>query len=383
MSGKERHYRSGAQKRKAQQEKLESISKIPKINTFFKKTCSESPVITEELGSNTVDPVEGSNTYTIDTGTDDGLVLANPDENVESVKEEPSSVNSGIDSADSEYSENEQEQLIPSESTSVCVGSPFSTDRALFPEQLSEEEKRKILVSGPCRPPGPFPKDGHTNRSFSSKYYCILTKTGQKIERFWLCYSKILNAVYCQPCWLFSESGPMHPWCNGSICDWKGLSKKIKTHENSAMHLKACTTYSIWEKSKTVDNFFTESNKTIKQILIRILDVTRTLAVCNLPFRGHRENVSSIGPQSGNFLNVVDLLSRYDPLLKSHLANSKTRNKYLHHDQQNEMITLMANSVKQKIVAEISKAPFFQSFLIQLKIFLKEINSVYVLDMSV
>ena len=48
-------------------------------------------------------------------------------------------------------------------------------------------------------------------------------------------------------------------------------------------------------------------------VLTRITDVTLTLASCNLAFRGHREKVGE--PSSGNFLSIVELLSRYDPVL--------------------------------------------------------------------
>ncbi|CAH0555468.1 unnamed protein product [Brassicogethes aeneus] len=140
---------------------------------------------------------------------------------------------------------------------------PFNTDRALFQDVLTDEMKRKIIISGPNRPMGPSVRNIHTNKSFSVEYYYTTTKTGQKIDRF-----------------------------------------------------------------------------------------------C-LPFRGHHENIYEIGPQSGNFLNIIDLLSRYDPLLKSHITNKNNRNKYLHHDTQNEIITLMSKSVVKEIVSEISKAPFF------------------------
>ena len=48
-------------------------------------------------------------------------------------------------------------------------------------------------------------------------------------------------------------------------------------------------------------------------VLTRITDVTLTLASCNLAFRGHPEKVGE--PSSGNFLSIVELLSRYDPVL--------------------------------------------------------------------
>lgn len=360
MSGSGRQYRSGAQKRKIQQDREEAISKLPKINTFFKKTYELAAHQSNEDNSKSVG----------DTG--EGSSFSNKEATsviTEELKVTESSVQnftSELDLEASVDSDNEQQLAVTSKSTSDGTdSSSFSTDRALFSEKLSDDERRKIIASGPNRPSGPFPKNNDTRRSFTSSYYYTTTKTGQNIERFWLCYSKILDAVYCQPCWLFADNDNEQTltWCYGNIRDWKGLSKKIKVHEGSTTHLRACTTYAHWQQSNTVKNLLDGSNENIKQIIIRLLDVTRTLAVCSLPFRGHRENITEIGAESGNYLNFIELLSRYDPLLKSHITNTKNRNKYLHHDIQNEMISLMANAVKQEIIAEISRAPFFSIIL--------------------
>ncbi len=43
-----------------------------------------------------------------------------------------------------------------------------------------------------------------------------------------------LDAVYCEPCWLFSEERKAKDnWREHGVRDWRGLSKKIKIHENS------------------------------------------------------------------------------------------------------------------------------------------------------
>ena len=55
-----------------------------------------------------------------------------------------------------------------------------------------------------------------------------------------------------------------------------------------------------------------------------IRDSIRTMALCSLPFLGHRESLHEINPESGNFLNILSLISRYDSLLSAHLENEKT-----------------------------------------------------------
>lgn len=74
-------------------------------------------------------------------------------------------------------------------------------------KKLNDTEKRLIFDMGPLKLPGPFPKDPNQgNRSFSESYYIFQTKYGP-VNRFWLCYSPLLDATYCQPtrCFLCKE----------------------------------------------------------------------------------------------------------------------------------------------------------------------------------
>ncbi|XP_063920743.1 uncharacterized protein LOC135135576 [Zophobas morio] len=84
-----------------------------------------------------------------------------------------------------------------------------------------------------------------------------------------------------------------------------------------------------------------------------------TLAICDLPFREHRENINS--PCKGNFLTIIDLLAKYDPVLKLHLSeNNPNRFKYISPAIQNELVHIIISSkVKQNILQKIQNSPFF------------------------
>ena len=89
--------------------------------------------------------------------------------------------------------------------------------------------------------------------------------------------------------------------------------------------------FNVWhQEKKDVQSLLQKDLTKWKEILKRILDAVITMAKCNLAFRGHRdEGIKNIGSKSGNSLNIIDLLSRYDPLLKNHLENDKNKMKYL------------------------------------------------------
>lgn len=206
------------------------------------------------------------------------------------------------------------------------------------------------------------------------------------LHRIWIAYSEKLNGVYCHSCWLFADRSIASfsaAWTTGTLSDWQGLSKKISVHEKTRIHLEACLVYSTWKNNKMLDSFLEDSRDIIKNVLTRLIDVTRTMAICNLPFRGHRDSISDyknkldLGPDSseGVFLNIVKLLARYDPVLEMHFKNMQiNRNHYLSNRSQNNFIALIADTIQKTIVEDIKKSPFFPSLLIPPKILVRKIN---------
>ena len=92
----------------------------------------------------------------------------------------------------------------------------------------------------------------------------------------------------------------------------------------------------------------------------------RFLAQQNLAFRGHR--VSS--ENRGNFLELVQLMAKYDPVLKEHClkleesaGGSNRVPSYLSKGIQNEFIFILGEHVKEKMIADIKKAKYYGCLL--------------------
>ncbi|KAF3859013.1 hypothetical protein F7725_021412 [Dissostichus mawsoni] len=100
----------------------------------------------------------------------------------------------------------------------------------------------------------------------------------------------------------------------------------------------ACVIYEQWKKNGRI-NARNAANYW-RQVLERIVNVTITLATCNLAFRGHREILGQ--PNSGNFLSMIELLACYDPVLKELVERPQGSVKYLSPAVQNEIIYLIA-----------------------------------------
>lgn len=357
---------SGAEKRKRKAQKQEAqdtlLKKHPKIVSFFNRVQDDVP------STSTHQETDSSDTQQNDTIIimDKDVACDIPKEISEIVSKNNQSPHTNITNNDLIAISSVNKTVVSHDHVDNLVGvGDYPTDRGNFGNVLSDELKHFIISNGPCKPRGPFPKDENQhNRSFSCTYYEKFTKAGFKIKREWLCYSIIKDAVYCEACWLFSErkGSLLSPWADEGIRDWQGLSRKIDSHEKSATHLKSCRILDVWRNERTVDagmqsEIKKETNKWVS-VLERIVNVTLTLAGSNLAFRGHRENI--IGePNGGNFLALIDLLSKYDPVLKEILSGPKYSNKYMSPAIQNELIQLLSNTVKGTISQEIESAQFF------------------------
>ncbi|KAL3856339.1 hypothetical protein ACJMK2_011108 [Sinanodonta woodiana] len=84
-----------------------------------------------------------------------------------------------------------------------------------------------------------------------------------------------------------------------------------------------------------------------REILKRIFDVIKHLASQNLAMRGHA---------------TLKLVSSYDTVMARHLRNVRENSgsvSNLSHDIQNEILSLLANTVRDKIINEIKEAKYF------------------------
>lgn len=337
-----RKYMSGSEKRKRKKESEEKIIKLPKISQYFKN----NNFIDQESNEQSDDRAEN------DVHKSGGI--AEPD--------------------NCEYLNLDQQQ--PSTSTTQSdsfldieklKSSPYVTDKGNFKE-LNHQVKRFVIENGHCKPKGPFLRDSN-NRSFLDKYYYTVSKSGVKLERTWLSFSLLLQKAYCEPCWLFSNrtsktKNAQDVWIEG-YSDWKHIVEAIERHETSKEHLHCCFVYQQWKLHGTIDeeqeSIIKKEKSFWRQVLTRLLDVTLTLSTCNLAFRGHRENISDIAVSSskGNFLSIVELLAKYDPILHELLSKPKGQIKYLSPKIQNELIAVLVQKVEKALINEIVTAPFY------------------------
>lgn len=97
---------------------------------------------------------------------------------------------------------------------------------------------------------------------------------------------------------------------------------------------------------------FIERNR---QHLMVVIDLVLFCAKQEIPLRGHRENPDSLN--KGNFLELLNLVSKYDPEIKRRLDELPNNGKLLHHDIQNDILEIAASLLIKKIKADLHDEP--------------------------
>ena len=235
------------------------------------------------------------------------------------------------------------------------VGSPtFNTENDIASDNLSASSSSRVLPSLPPiietyfdigsptynieidikksheSLPHCFPKDcvgGELPISIFKKKLA----NGEIVLRDWLVWSRAKEALYCLPCKIYStlpqaqKSALASPEGYSTARKWKKLHAKVPEHESSVSHKNA---YVQWKterrklKSETSlsDLLFKNiqyEQEVWKEIPRRILDVTLFLAERGLASRGESTKIGD--PSNRNFLGILELLAKYDPLFDDHL----------------------------------------------------------------
>lgn len=371
-------YKSGAQKRKEREEAEAKKKKLPKITTFFNALSSTATASTSlTTGSESKQARKTQLQFTkylsifflvhpvASSSSNSSNEIELEVEHQKKKKKKKECVNPESEPHSNERIEAEIVEVVVEGKTESVINYissdqlEYRTDKGYYADkELTIAEKKFLVDNEPCRPLGPYTKNSK-GRSFSSFFYTNVNKSGIKTERLWLCYSKILNKCYCLPCWLFGQADDV--LARGSD-DWSHLQQTISRHEQKGGHNESCAIFDRWKLNMTIDvELDLEIRREIswwRQVLMRVVDVTLTLASSNMPFRGHDESINSNNP--GIFLSIITLLSKYDPVLQNLLENKKKNSvTYLSPTIQNEIINILGNAVKKSVLKKIKSAPFF------------------------
>lgn len=253
-------------------------------------------------------------------------------------------------------------------------------DAGFWPKIITDTFRTELVIRGTealQNKDGPFAKvkrdlgeGDHENRSLSRNWFFKKLGNGENILRSWMLYSPSKETLYCFCCRLFDPDQSSFDRVQGFNV-WRKLSPKVDKHESSPHHI---TSFTKWKEmamrlqvGATLDHYHQKKiigeTEKWREILKRILDCITFLAKQNLPFRGHRENLSlGSDKNSGNFLELMKLLGKYDPVMREHLTKFSMGTlsvSYLSPDIQNEFIEILGSSVRSSIIDSVKQAKYF------------------------
>ncbi|GBN66677.1 Zinc finger MYM-type protein 1 [Araneus ventricosus] len=355
---KKKRFQSGAEKRKKQKEKEKSAEKQRKFLAAF---VVQSTSNTEESSTplhedkSTLHPDTEAETVNVEVRNEEEFQVEN--------------ITSKIDGCNIKHLDASDDSKIIE---SVNVSDNFPNNIALWPHSISGAARDHYLLNRPSNV-GNIKnlKVEYADRNkiyyrniSESNFYCFKAN-GKKEFREWLKFSETTKCIYCFVCKLFSTSNNQTKFITG-YNDWKNLARSLKEHESSNFHIEAM--FALKKRSVILGRIDTQLAKQLhgqqnywREVLKRIVATMKSLSSLGIAFRGHRENVDS--KRRGNFFSCIQYLSEFDSFLKNHLErydNAGSGNvSYLSHSVCDEFIALMANEVKQHLIAEVKEAMYY------------------------
>ena len=250
---------------------------------------------------------------------------------------------------------------------------PLSTDPANWPSPLTDRIRTELVRRGPSKVPPDFvfQRNESDGRSCHHQYFKKTLVSGEKVARSWLIYSEKNNSLFCFCCKLFSKR--TINLTSSGMANWKHASTLLTSHDNSPEHLNCMKAWKeLGVRLKTGETIDKQEMALLeaergrwRAVLTRLTAIVQSLAIRNLALRGHTETLFS--PSNGNFLKEVELMAKFDPIMKDHLSRvqrgTASHTSYLGHHVQNELIDLLSSKIISVLVNDIKQAKFFSIIL--------------------
>lgn len=232
------------------------------------------------------------------------------------------------------------------------------------PLPLNQLEFRQIILKGRhTKILSIYPRtlQRHKLRSFQKEWF-------NKFE--WLEYSSAIDAAFCFHCRCFrgNERNSTHydaAFSKVGFRAWYRANDAFKKHQYSQNHINSSTALSDYLKFKSIDcqldmalqaaiSKKEELRLENRKVMFRLIDIIICLVKSGKPFRGHDESETS--NNKGLFRELLNLLSKYDNVLRSHFEHGARNALYRSNRIQNDIIKSIHNVVLKKIKSNIENS---------------------------
>jgi hypothetical protein len=355
---------SGAVYRKLKKERTVRERKLSNQWTKWMKSKETSPTTSLSLRHNEFDKEPCLETKNLEDDAED-----------EPVREVPGTISSKSSVSSKEAvnnydTDNELESIAENNCGAAINDTQFPFNDPVKWPKITDNVKTLLIEHGPDQNKNADFRAGATEdgRCFNSNLFCKQLKNGETVARKWLLYSSSKHAVFCFPCSIFSHDSHQLTDVTKGLCDWVHMNSRLSQHETSPGHANCCGLWKEFEKrlktGQCIDDKLQDAINCEKEkwrgILKVIIDAILFCAKNNTALRGSSDDFDS--RNCGIFLNTIELISHYYPLIAEHIKYAKINKslpKYLSPDVQNEIILMLGTNVRKEIVSRVRKSKYF------------------------
>ncbi|XP_055301630.1 zinc finger MYM-type protein 1-like [Sitodiplosis mosellana] len=187
------------------------------------------------------------------------------------------------------------------------------------------------------------------------------------IDQEWLIYSESSDLVYCLYCALFNRKANSFSALGRCYSTWMNINRDVLIHESTLKHHESFKTWiELRKRLQTNQTIDSHQQKLLikeidrwKELMKRLVASIQFLAQQSLAFRGHSSTLYD--KNNGNFLKLMEMLAKFDPVMADHLNRATTTNKrnYLSNRIQNELIECLATSVTEIIIKAVTESKYY------------------------
>ena len=177
----------------------------------------------------------------------------------------------------------------------------------------------------------------------------------------WLDYQESSDSVLCYLCAQAAKTNTINKalhskrdesFISKGFVNWKDACASFRKHESSSYHIAAVKATSAPQHD--IGEMLSKKHSTEKalngRILLVILQTLQFLGRQGLPCRGHEADES-------NFIQVLNMRSKDNPEIKDWINHRGST--YTSPEIQNEILSLMANSILRSVIGDIQKSDFY------------------------
>ena len=185
-------------------------------------------------------------------------------------------------------------------------------------------------------------------------------------RRMWVSYNHGKSSLHCCICLAYGDGSGRF---TVGVMKWTHIYLRIEEHEASLTHKQNVDAH-ILMKNCSVDSFIKYGLSSIRkkeiennrQILLRIIEIIKLIGKRGLSYRGKKceaaYTLNNSNLDHGNFLEMVLLVSKFDPILQGHLDIVIKKNATIHNSgskQGGGLVTFLSKTTINYITDAVSQ----------------------------